>query len=318
MAKVSDLVLPKREAWDGDEDLVPEAQPYAFRDALLEDLALAVRLDANVLLVGPPGSGKTSLPVQVAAARKQPCVRFNLNGETRVHHLRGQQRPAAVDGVLTLAFHHGRLVEAMRRGHWVVLDELDAAPANVLFALQPVLEEGARSIDIPETGEVVHAHPAFRLFATANTIGTRARFRARHAGTSPMNTALIDRFSMLVEVGYPTREEESAIVRLHAPQLAETAEGRLMIEGMCRVAEKLRHETTFGADFSMRRTIQWARLTQHFPVTDAKARHDLPWDVLRAAQLAVLRKLESPVDHKVAFEMVCRIFEYPATMKAQP
>lgn len=306
---IDDIQLPPRPHRPQDEQLVPLAAPYRFRQDLLPDLALAIRLDANVLLVGPPGTGKTSLPVQIAAAKRQPCIRFNCDGETRVHHLRGQQRPAAVDGVLTLAFHHGRLVEAMRAGHWVVFDELDAAPANVLFALQPVLEEGSRTIDIPETGETVAAHPAFRVFATGNTIGARSRARAKHAGTSPMNTALVDRFSMLIEVTYPSREEENEIVSLHAPGL-DGEGGRLIIEGMCRVAEKLRGS---GIDFSMRRTIQWAKITSHYPIANAKQTRDLPWDVLRAAKLTILRKFENPADAKTAYELICRTFQYPAT-----
>jgi cobaltochelatase CobS len=289
----------------------PRVEPYRFPSKLVEEIAIAQRLDLNVMLVGPAGSGKTSLPIQIAARLGIPCVRFNCNGETRVAHLRGQQRPTAQDGVLTLAFAPGLLAAAMRGGWWVVLDELDAAPPPVLFVLQPVLEEGRRSLDVPETGERVEAHPDFRVFATGNTIGFRARSRAKHAGTNAMNTALVDRFGMLLEVAYPSRVEENEILKLHAPKLAAQGPGAVIIDGVCRVAEKLRSDDRFRSDFSTRRCIQWVRLIEQFPVSDHTTKRELPWDVLRAAQLAVLRKFESPTDAKVAYEMVCRTFEYP-------
>lgn len=292
---------------------VPKARPYRFIPKLVEEIAIAVRINLNVMLVGPAGCGKTSLPVQVAAHAGYSCVRFNLNGETRVAHLRGQQRPAAEDGVLTLAFTPGLLAEAMRAGWWVILDELDAAPPPVLFVLQPVLEEGNRTLDIPETGERVDAHPDFRVFATSNTVGFRSRARGRHAGTNIMNTALVDRFGMLIGVDYPSRTDENEIVRIHAPGLAKTPEGKIIIDGCCRVAEKLRGDDRFKADFSTRRVIQWVQLIEQFPVANHKATKSLPWDVLRAANLAALRKFESPTDAKVAYEIVCRQFEYPIT-----
>ncbi len=295
----------------------PVVKPYRFPAALVEEIAIGLRLDLNILLVGPTGCGKTSLPVQIAAVLGRPCVRFGMDGETRVSHLRGQQRPAAEDGVLTLRFSPGMLAQAMREGWWIVLDEFEAASPAVLFTLQNVLEEGGRSLLIPETGERIEAHPEFRVFATSNTIGFRSRARSRHAGTNVMNTALVDRFGMVIAVDYPKREEEEERIKVHVPKLVEDEKGAFMVTGVCRVAEKLRQDDRFRADFSTRRCIQWARLIEQFPIADHKAKKQLPYDVLRAAQLALLRKLESPTDAKVAFEIVCRTFGYQVTGEGQ-
>jgi cobaltochelatase CobS len=298
---------------DHDPRWVPKAVPYIFPPVMVEELWAGIGANLNIMLTGPTGCGKTSLPMQVAAAIDHPCVRFNLDGETRVSHLRGQQRPVAQDGALTLEFRMGLLVQAMRSGWWVVLDELDAATPAVLFVLQSVLEEGRRELQIPETGEAVAAHPAFRVFATSNTIGSRAHFRARHAGTNVMNTALVDRFAMIIEVGYPDEEEELARIRVQVPELFALPHGDLMAEGIAKVAAALRFDTRFRSDFSTRRCIQWARLVARFPIENNQATRDLPFDVQRAAHLAVLRKLESPTDTKVAREVIYRQFDYPET-----
>lgn len=67
-------------------------------------------------------------------------------------------------------FLSGLLVEAMRKGHWIILDELNLAPSDVLEALNRVLDDN-QELFIPETQEVVKADPNFMLFATQNPPG---------------------------------------------------------------------------------------------------------------------------------------------------
>jgi midasin len=75
--------------------------------------------------------------------------------------------------ILNKMDHHltvGVLVEAMRQGHWIILDELNLAPTDVLEALNRVLDDN-RELFIPETQETVRAHAHFMLFATQNPPG---------------------------------------------------------------------------------------------------------------------------------------------------
>lgn len=58
----------------------------------------------------------------------------------------------------------------MRKGHWIILDELNLAPSDVLEALNRLLDDN-RELFIPETQETVHAHRRFMLFATQNPPG---------------------------------------------------------------------------------------------------------------------------------------------------
>lgn len=287
------------EAPDTPHEDAPAARPYRFNFGQLRDLQVAISLGLNVLLTGPTGCGKTSLPIALAALLGRPLIRFNCNGETRVSSLVGMQKPTAVNGVLSLKFSPGDLVQAMRENYWVVFDEIDAAMASVLMVLQPVLEENSSVLHIPETGERVEAGSGFRIFATGNTLGNRASTRAHHAGTNVMNTAFLDRFGMVIAADYPDRFEEIERVKVNCPGVDED-----LIDGACRVAEHLRADKSFRSDFSTRRLVQWARLMPHY--TDDKGCED----VLATFELTIARKLTSMSDLKVSRETVRRIFGY--------
>lgn len=284
-------------AIDPPHTLARPLRPFRFPKDQVEDIAQGLSAGMNVMLTGPTGCGKSSIVASLAAVLGRPLLRFNCDGETRVSNLRGMMKPAAQDGILTLQFSRGDLVHAMAGGFWVLFDEIDAALASVLFVLQPVLDEGTRTLHVPETGETIHAHPDFAVFATGNTVGYRVTQRARHAGTNALNAAFLDRFGMVVDCGYPDRKEEMERVRVNVPGCPEE-----FLDGVCRVAEELRRDEQFRTDFSTRRCVQWARLVMAYE-----------GDVLRAAELAVVRKLESATDAKVAREVIRRIFGYGAS-----
>lgn len=71
---------------------------------------------------------------------------------------------------LTFAFIEGSLVKAMQEGHWVLLDEINLASAEILECLAGLLEDKNESIDLLEKGdkEPVKRHPDFTLFACMN------------------------------------------------------------------------------------------------------------------------------------------------------
>ena len=58
----------------------------------------------------------------------------------------------------------------MRKGYWIILDELNLAPTDVLEALNRLLDDN-RELFVAETQEVIKAHPRFMLFATQNPPG---------------------------------------------------------------------------------------------------------------------------------------------------
>jgi midasin (ATPase involved in ribosome maturation) len=120
-----------------------------------------------VLLQGPTAAGKTSLVAHLADITGKKLVRINNHEHTDVAEYLGSYVSTA-DGALQ--FYEGPVIQAARSGDWIVLDELNLAPPEVLEALNRLLDDN-REIRIPETGEVVKAAKSFTIFATQNPPG---------------------------------------------------------------------------------------------------------------------------------------------------
>ncbi|CAI5741764.1 unnamed protein product [Peronospora destructor] len=120
-----------------------------------------------VLLQGPTSVGKTSLIGYLAARVGQKCVRINNHEHTDIQEYLGSY---VSDSNGKLAFKKGVLVEAIRKGWWIILDELNLAPSDVLEALNRLLDDN-RELFLPETQETFKPHPKFMLFATQNPPG---------------------------------------------------------------------------------------------------------------------------------------------------
>ncbi|CAN1795130.1 MDN1 [Linum perenne] len=131
----------------------------------LENLARAVFIKRYpVLLQGPTSSGKTSLVQYLARRTRHEFVRINNHEHTDLQEYLGSY---ISDAQGKLVFHEGVLVKAVRKGHWIVLDELNLAPSDVLEALNRLLDDN-RELFVPELQETIRAHPNFMLFATQN------------------------------------------------------------------------------------------------------------------------------------------------------
>ena len=150
----------------------------------LSDLARIVSLcDHPVLVQGDTSVGKTSLVSYLAAVTGNRVVRVNNHEHTDIQEYIGSYTS---DSSGKLVFKHGVLAEAMQTGSWVILDELNLAPTDVLEALNRVLDDN-RELFIPETGETIKASPGFRLFGTQNPPGT-------YGGRKVLSRAFKNRF----------------------------------------------------------------------------------------------------------------------------
>ncbi|XP_028296182.1 midasin isoform X2 [Gouania willdenowi] len=167
----------------------------------LRDLARVVSAGSHpVLIQGETSVGKTSLIHWLAAATGNQCVRINNHEHTDIQEYIGCY---SSDESGKLVFKEGVLIDAMRKGYWIILDELNLAPTDVLEALNRLLDDN-RELFVAETQEVIKAHPRFRLFATQNPPG-------HYGGRKVLSRAFRNRFVELHFDSLPSAELETVL-----------------------------------------------------------------------------------------------------------
>ena len=154
-----------------------------------------------ILIEGPTSSGKTSSIEYLAKRTGHHFVRINNHEHTDIQEYLGSYVSDPSTG--KLVFKDGLLVQALREGHWIVLDELNLAPTDVLEALNRLLDDN-RELVIPETQEVVRPHPHFMLFATQNPPGL-------YAGRKVLSRAFRNRFLEVHFEDVPQAELETIL-----------------------------------------------------------------------------------------------------------
>lgn len=188
--------------WMRQGHLEPEEQSHYIITPFIEkNLKNLVRASSTrrfpVLLQGPTSSGKTSMIEYLAKVSGNKFVRINNHEHTDLQEYLGSY-VSSEDG--SLRYQEGILVEALRYGYWIVLDELNLAPSDVLEAMNRLLDDN-RELFIPETQEVVHPHPNFMLFATQNPAGL-------YGGRKVLSRAFRNRFLELHFDDIPESELE--------------------------------------------------------------------------------------------------------------
>ncbi len=156
------------------------------RHQIFDALRMAMAAKVNVFLVGPAGSGKTTVAKQVAHSLG---LRFHFNGAIHSEYKLTGFRDA--QGKV----HRTAFREAFEHGGLYLFDEIDASQPAALLAFNAALANGM--FDFPD--RTVHAHPNFRCIAAANTWGKGATMD--YVGRNALDAATMDRFAML-EIRY--------------------------------------------------------------------------------------------------------------------
>ena len=253
----TDLEVP---AYSRADEHVPDADPdYIFdRDTTLAILAGFAR-NRRVMITGYHGTGKSTHIEQVAARLNWPCIRVNLDSHISRVDLVGKDAIVLRDGKQVTEFRDGMLPWALQNNIALCFDEYDAGRPDVMFVIQRVLEISGR-LTLLDQSRVIRPHPAFRLFATANTVGLGDTSGLYH-GTQQINQGQMDRWSIVATLNYLPHDKEADIVRSKVKSYLKTKETRETVNRMVRVADLTRN-AFIGGDLSTvmspRTVITWA------------------------------------------------------------
>ena len=281
---------------------------YRFdRDTTLAILA-GFAHNRRVVIQGYHGTGKSTHIEQVAARLNWPCVRINLDSHISRIDLIGKDAIVLRDDKQVTEFREGMLPWAIQRPIALVFDEYDAGRPDVMFVIQRVLEAQGK-LTLLDQNRVIRPHPAFRLFATTNTVGLGDTTGLYH-GTQQINQGQMDRWNIVATLNYLSHDAEVEIVLAKAPDYDSEAD-RKLIGAMVDLADLTRTGFIAGdisTVMSPRTVITWAENARIFG------------DIGLAFRLTFLNKCDE-VERPVVAEYYQRCFdvELPdSTVKNRP
>jgi cobaltochelatase CobS len=259
----TDMEVP---AYPKPDEHVPDLDPdYLFnRDVTLAILA-GFKHNRRVIIQGYHGTGKSSHIEQVAARLNWPCVRINLDSHVSRIDLVGKDAIVLKDGKQITEFRDGILPWAYQNNIALVFDEYDAGRPDVMFVIQRVLESSGR-LTLLDQSRVIRPHPAFRLFATANTIGLGDTSGLYH-GTQQINQAQMDRWSIVATLNYLPHDDEARIVLSKVKGWTKSNDKKKVVSNMVRVADLTRQAFINGdlsTVMSPRTVMMWAENAEIF------------------------------------------------------
>ena len=239
-------------------------EAYRFdRDTTLAILA-GFAYNRRVIVTGYHGTGKSTHIEQVAARLNWPCIRVNLDSHISRIDLIGRDAIVLREGKQVTEYREGLLPWALQNPTALVFDEYDAGRPDVMFVIQRVLEVEGK-LTLLDQNRVIRPHPAFRLFATANTVGLGDTTGLYH-GTQQINQGQMDRWNIVATLNYLPHDEEVNIVLAKVPSY-DTEDGRKTIGAMVAVADLTRAGFVAGdisTVMSPRTVITWAENARIF------------------------------------------------------
>ena len=211
-----------------------------------EAVEYAIEQNMPVLLIGETGTGKTHLVRSIAHKQNKELIRLSLNGEIGINEIIGKW---LVSNGSTY-WQDGILTECARQGKWIVIDEINSALPEVLFAMHSLLDDDHALVLSEKDGEKVVAHPDFRLFAAMNPPD-------EYAGTREMNKALLSRFPVVLYINHYKPRTELQIVVYHSG--IDDKAGKVLIDVASSI-RRLKDERKIWYTCSTRDIINVAKL----------------------------------------------------------
>ena len=201
-----------------------------------------------VLIIGPKGTGKTTLVRKFASHMKKDLYSVNFSLRTRESHLIGTKTLEKGE----VSFVEGMLVKSMRDGNMLYLDELNAAEADVLLRLDEALDDRRQLVLKEAEGQTVNAAADWFVIATINPLS--------HVGTKELPPQLLSRFPFRLKLEYPPEDIELQIINQHTSVDSTIIDE---VKRSIKLAKSLREAAALEELYyspSLRETIAFAKL----------------------------------------------------------
>jgi nitric oxide reductase NorQ protein len=201
-----------------------------------------------VLIIGPKGTGKTTLVRKFASHMKKELLSVNFSLRTRESHLIGTKTLEKGE----VSFVEGMLVKSMRDGKMLYLDEVNAAEADVLLRLDEALDDRRQLVLKEAEGQIVNAAADWFVIATINPLS--------HVGTKELPPQLLSRFPFRLKLDYPPEDIELQIINQHTPLENSKVDD---VKRSIKLAKSLREAAALEELYyspSLRETIAFAKL----------------------------------------------------------
>jgi nitric oxide reductase NorQ protein len=210
-----------------------------------EVLEKAYASDLFVLVIGPKGTGKTTLVREFAAKKGIRLESINFSLRTRESHLVGAK--TLENGVI--GFEEGILVKSMKEGNMLYLDEINSAEADVLLRLDEALDDRRQIVLKESGGELIKATKGWFVVATINPLS--------HVGTKELPPQLLSRFPIRLRLDYPPEDIEFQIVKQYSSSHEKEILQAIKLANILRQAAAV-EELYYSP--SLRETIAFAKI----------------------------------------------------------
>lgn len=208
-----------------------------------------------MMFTGAAGTGKSTSARVIPYRCGIPYVSINFCVNIEESDLIGTMIPNPEKSTVEdpeFIWQDGIITKAVRNGYCVVLEEINFARPGVLGKLNSLLDEN-RQIDLP-TGEILKAHPNFRMIATCNIA---------YEGTNRFNKAFINRFEMIHEFTDLEKLEAFTVIKSRCKNVDDTKLSRIYT--VYELLKKYSNEQGLDVIVSIRQLFNLFRQGKYYP-----------------------------------------------------